>query len=236
MKKFNSSKIVTFVQDNYRNLAEICLREGMLEVQMVLIDCGLSSVQVDVADRGFSFNKPGPLDMRMDQRSRVSLKSLLEETPEVDLANIIYQYGQERHSRRIARSIKNKYLQGEIQNTLQLAEAIRRAVPPQYRYGKIHPATRTFQALRIKVNNEIESLEQAIEQGIQILDTGGVLAVISFHSLEDGVVKRSFRGYEKTGLGKILTKKPITPTDDEVEGNPRSRSARLRVFERVRQP
>lgn len=221
---------VTLVCDNYRNLARIRNRIGLGRVKAVLIDCGVSSPQLDSAERGFSFNAEGPLDMRMDVTQGRDLNNVLHEETESELSDTIFKFGQERFARRIARAIKRNI--SRIRSTRDLAETIRACVPPPYRHGRLNPATRTFQALRIRVNDELESLQEGIEAGIDALAPGGRIVVISFHSLEDGIAKRAFRAAQQKDLGTIVTKKPLQPTDDESAQNPRARSARLRVFER----
>lgn len=193
----------------------------------ILADLGVSSAQFDIPERGFSFRLEAPLDMRMNQQQDLTAAEIVNHWSETDLANLIYTYGEERLSRRIARRIVE---QRPFQTTTELAEAIARCVPKQYRYGRIHPATRTFQALRIGVNQELQVLEQLLERAPNWLKPGGRLVVISFHSLEDRIVKNAFRGDERL---QVVTKKPITAQADELETNVRSRSAKLRVAERI---
>ncbi len=222
-------KSLVLVCDNYRNLARVAESCGIASVQGILIDCGVSSAQLESASRGFSFQNPGPLDMRMDPHQPWKLEDFLRRTSEEELAHTLTEYGEERYAWRIARAIKKRL--GHIRDTGDLAEAIRASVPPTYRYGRIHPATRTFQALRIRVNDELGSLEEALRAGLRILAPGARMAAIAFHSLEDRIVKRFFREMGKEGAGKALTRKPIRPGAEETQTNPRSRSARLRVFE-----
>ncbi|MDB9528232.1 16S rRNA (cytosine(1402)-N(4))-methyltransferase RsmH [Oscillatoria sp. CS-180] len=195
--------------------------------QGILADIGVSSAQLDTPERGFSFRKEAPLDMRMNQQQNLSAADVVNHWNETELANTIFTYGEERLSRRIARAIVE---QRPFQTTTQLADAIARCVPKKYRYGRIHPATRTFQALRIAVNAELDVLKSFLSQAPSWLVTGGRLVVISFHSLEDRIVKQAFRGDERL---KIITKKPLVATEDEVQHNPRARSAKLRVAERI---
>ena len=193
----------------------------------VLADLGVSSPQFDEAKRGFSFREDGPLDMRMDQTQGLTAAKLIEDLNETELANIIYAYGEERFSRRIARRIKNDLAeQGAYKGTAALGYAIAGCYPPKMRHGRIHPATRTFQAIRIAVNNELEVLDKFLKRTPDWLLAEGLLAVISFHSLEDRRVKTSFMKDKR--LEKI-TKKPLQPSSWEIEQNPRSRSAKLRV-------
>lgn len=192
----------------------------------ILADLGVSSAQFDTPDRGFSFRLEAPLDMRMDQRQELTAARIINEWEEKKLADTFYLYGEERLSRQIARRLVEKR---PFETTTQLAEAIAYAVPKAYRYGRIHPATRVFQALRIAVNRELEVLETFLERAPLWLKPGGRIVLISFHSLEDRIVKHRLKD---SPLLKVLTKKPILPTEAEMEQNPRSRSAKLRIAER----
>ncbi|WP_455389858.1 16S rRNA (cytosine(1402)-N(4))-methyltransferase RsmH, partial [Petrachloros mirabilis] len=204
-------------------------------VQGALFDLGVSSPQIDDPSRGFSFQSRGPLDMRMDQSAGVTAAEIVNRTEEVDLGNIIYEFGEERYSRRIARAIVRARVNQPFETTNELVSVIEAAVPAHYRRGRIHCATRTFQALRIAVNQELEHLEPALRDAADVLAPGGRLCVISFHSLEDRIVKHSFRALsaEADGEIEVLTKRPQVPTDEEIDRNPRSRSAKLRVIQRV---
>lgn len=193
----------------------------------ILADLGVSSAQFDWGDRGFSFRQAAPLDMRMNQQQPLTAAEIVNTWDETELANLIYTYGEERLSRRIAHRIVESR---PLQTTSQLAELIFHTVPRSYRYGRIHPATRTFQALRIAVNRELEVLEKLLQQAPHWLNPGGRLAIISFHSLEDRIVKHTLK--ESNDL-KVITKKPIVPTEDELSNNTRSRSAKLRIAERI---
>lgn len=193
----------------------------------ILADLGVSSVQLDVGDRGFSFRQTAPLDMRMDLRQDLTAADIVNHWDETELANLIYTYGEERLSRRIARKIVD---QRPWQTTTDLAEAIFHSVPRSYRYGRIHPATRTFQALRIAVNQELNVLETLLKVAPTWLTPGGRLVIISFHSLEDRLVKHSLK--DSPDL-RVITKKPVIATEAEVGQNPRARSAKLRVAERI---
>ncbi|PSN11037.1 16S rRNA (cytosine(1402)-N(4))-methyltransferase [filamentous cyanobacterium CCT1] len=193
----------------------------------ILADLGVSSVQLDVGDRGFSFRQSAPLDMRMDLRQDLTAADIVNHWDETELANLIYTYGEERLSRRIARKIVD---QRPWQTTTDLAEAISYCVPRSYRYGRIHPATRTFQALRIAVNRELEVLETLLKVAPTWLAPGGRLVIISFHSLEDRLVKHTLK--ESADL-KVITKKPVIAAETELSQNPRARSAKLRVAERI---
>ncbi len=192
----------------------------------IIADLGVSSAQFDIPERGFSFRHEAPLDMRMDQRQTLTAAEIINHWDEVKLADIFYRYGEERLSRRIARQIVAKR---PLHTTTALAETIYYSVPRQYRHGRIHPATRVFQALRIAVNHELERLEQFLAQAPDWLVPGGRLCVISFHSLEDRIVKHAFKDHPHLS---VITKKPIGARPDELERNPRARSAKLRVAER----
>ncbi len=192
----------------------------------IIADLGVSSPQLDIAERGFSFRNEAFLDMRMDRSGGTTAAEIVNHWQEVSLADLIYEYGEERFSRRIAKKIVQ---QRPFQTTTELAEAIASTVPGKYRHGRIHPATRTFQALRIEVNQELKSLEKFIDQAPTWLKPGGKIGIISFHSLEDRIVKHRFRGNE---LLDVITKKPITAQRDEQRENPRSRSAKLRFAQR----
>ncbi len=213
------------VEFHHSNFADY-VPEGLFDG--ILADLGVSSPQVDRPERGFSFRQAAPLDMRMDQTQEKTASDLVNHTGETDLANLIYQYGEERLSRRIARQIVQRR---PFTDTVQLAEAIAQSVPRSYRYGRIHPATRTFQALRIAVNQELERLEIFLEQAPRWLRPGGRLTVISFHSLEDRLVKHGFRGNPDL---IVMTKKPAIADEAEIADNPRARSAKLRTAERSR--
>jgi 16S rRNA (cytosine1402-N4)-methyltransferase len=193
----------------------------------IIADLGVSSPQLDQGERGFSFRHSAPLDMRMDPSQGLTAADIINHWSEADLARIFYEYGEERLSRRLARQIVH---QRPFQTTTALAEAIARGVPAKYRYGRIHPATRVFQGLRIAVNDELGSLETFIAQAANWLKPGGRLGIISFHSLEDRIVKHRFRDAEDL---KVLTKKPILPSPEEQRSNPRARSAKLRWAEKV---
>ena len=195
----------------------------------LLADLGVSSLQFDDAMRGFSFQADGPLDMRMNTQSGQTAEQVVNQLDEVTLANLIYEFGEERRSRRIARAIVRSR---PISSTAQLAAVISAATRPM-KHERIHPATRTFQALRIFVNRELDDLKELLQAAPQILKPGGRLVVISFHSLEDRIVKDSLREGVKQGHYKLLTKKPVTPGEEEIDRNPRARSAKLRAAERI---
>jgi len=206
------------------NFADFVPKE---KVSFVIADLGINSNQIDDPKRGFSFQKDGPLDMRMNPFLEVDAEKLIESLNEKDLANLIYKYGDERLSRKIARRIKMDLKEnGKYSGTKELAYSIAGCFPKKQRYKKIHPATRTFQALRIAVNKEIEVLEKFLQVVPEWLLPGGIISIISFHSLEDRLVKRSFKNDQRL---KNLTKKPITPSEEEVELNKRARSGKLRI-------
>jgi 16S rRNA (cytosine1402-N4)-methyltransferase len=203
-------------------------------VNGVLFDLGVSSLQLDRAERGFSFAQIGPLDMRMDRTTGESAADLLARLPESELIRILKTYGEERFARRIARSIVRARGRAPLTRTDELEDLVYRSVPPSCRHGRIHPATRTFQALRIVVNQELELLEKGLVQGVEALAHGGRICVITFHSLEDRMVKHFFRGQEREeGRLKVRFKKPLLPRSEEVHANPRARSAKMRVGERT---
>jgi 16S rRNA (cytosine1402-N4)-methyltransferase len=220
-------------QGHYRDLKRHLVEAGVSTVDGVLFDFGVSSPQLNDASRGFSFQREGPLDMRMDQTTGQTAADLVNGTPEHELADIIFQYGEERYARRIARAIVQERQRRFIETTETLVSVIARSVPASYRHGRIHCATRTFQALRIAVNQELESLEPSLRDAAEVLSTGGRICAISFHSLEDRIVKHTFRSLAQGTEARlsVLTKKPILPSAEECAANPRSRSAKLRVAE-----
>ncbi|MCY4131921.1 MAG: 16S rRNA (cytosine(1402)-N(4))-methyltransferase RsmH [Nitrospira sp.] len=199
----------------------------------ILFDLGVSSAQLDQPERGLSFQQDGPLDMRMNPTYGHTAEDLVNTLPETQLARIIHEFGEERYSRRIARAIVRVRRQSSLRSTLDLSRVIRESVPRSYRSGRLHPATRTFQAFRMAVNDELGSLQTGLDEAIDVLAPGGRLCVISFHSLEDRVVKQTFRRLAQTpDQWTILTKKPVSPSLQERRANPRARSAKLRVLER----
>jgi len=219
----------------HRSFAEIAKGEDPASIDGILADVGVSSLQLEDAARGFSFQAEGPLDMRMDPRSERTAEQVVNHLDERQLADVIYEFGEERRSRRIARAICRSR---PIRSTAQLADVISAAARPMNR-GKneydrrIHPATRTFQALRIFVNRELDDLKALLEAAPRILKSGGRVVVISFHSLEDRIVKDAFREGTQKGYFSLLTKKPVTATEEESDRNPRARSAKLRAVEKV---
>jgi 16S rRNA (cytosine1402-N4)-methyltransferase len=224
---------VELVHADYRQLGRVLDDRGVAGVAGTLADLGVSSMQLDAEGRGFSFRRDEPLDMRMDQSQGPTAAELLDQTGEEELANRIFEYGEERYSRRIARSIVEARRHASITSTGQLAQIVRRAVPRRG-YQRIDPATRTFQAIRIWVNRELDHLEVFISEACTRLLAGARFAVITFHSLEDRIVKHAFRALAQGRMAlRILTKRPIVPGDTELDRNPRSRSAKLRAVERL---
>jgi 16S rRNA (cytosine1402-N4)-methyltransferase len=226
---------VELVHSDFRRLDEILDARGITGVDGILADLGVSSMQLDEAGRGFSFRRDEPLDMRMDRTSGLTAAEMIRDADERTLADVIYEFGEERHARRIARAIVEARDRSAVDTTGRLAEVARRAVPRKG-YSRIDPATRTFQAIRIWVNRELEGLDVFLTQAARRLRPGGRVAVISFHSLEDRIVKHTLRSLQATGdIGlTIRTKRPVVPSEAEVERNPRARSAKLRVAERGR--
>jgi 16S rRNA (cytosine1402-N4)-methyltransferase len=238
---------LTLVEDRFSNLAEVCAAQGISAVDGVVMDVGVSSMQLDEADRGFSFRLGGPLDMRMGHDGPTAA-DVVAKASEADLANIIYIFGEERHSRSVARAIVAARKEAPILTTRQLADIVGKVV--WSKPGEIHPATRTFQGLRIFVNAELDELYLALSAAERVLKPGGRLVVVSFHSLEDRIVKNFLAERGKAGGGsrhlpqiaqaapsfRILTKRPVTADDAEISANPRARSAKLRAAERTDAP
>ncbi len=238
------------VRSNYCYMVQELRKLGIEKVDGILLDLGVSSYQLDHAERGFTYQKDVPLDMRMDQRADRTARDLVNEYSEEELFRVIRDYGEEKFARNIARRIVRSRKDKPIETTGQLAQIVREAIPMKYRKMPGHPAKRTFQALRIELNKELEVLENSLESMIEILNDGGRLCVITFHSLEDRIVKNIFKKSEnpctcprdfpvcvcgKKPLGRAVTRKPILPTQQEMEANRRSKSAKLRVFERMEQ-
>ncbi len=236
------------LRGDHRDFARLLGDAGVRLVDGVLLDLGVSSAQLDDPERGFSFSADGPLDMRMDPDSELTAARLLAELSEQELARIFWRYGEERRSRAIARAIVRERTRGPLLRTVQLARLLERALGAAGRRSRIHPATRTFQALRITVNGELEALDSSLAQAVAALRSGGRLVVIAFHSLEDRIVKNSFRtlanpcvcppalpvcGCGRQSQIRILTSRPLRPSPAEIASNPRSRSARLRAAEKL---
>lgn len=215
-------------QGNFRTIGEIARKNGFEKVSGILLDIGVSGRQFEESKRGFSFIHNGPLDMRMDTSTTTTAADLVNGLYEKELVDLFTKYGEEPFAKKIAKAIGIARLQKPITTTQELADIIASAVP---KIGKAHPATRVFQALRIAVNDELHVLEEALQQAVTLLLPKGRLVVISFHSLEDRIVKNTFDEFVKKGLGKIITEKPVSPSEEEIETNKKSRSAKMRVFE-----
>jgi len=245
LKEFSNIK---YVHDNHDNIKQILEQNDIDGVDGILLDLGVSSYQIDEASRGFSYMKEASLDMRMDKTQTLTAEEVVNTYKEEELARIIYEYGEEKFSRQIARKICEERTQNKIETTKQLVEIIEKAIPVYAKNKEGHPAKRTFQAIRIEVNNEIQPLYDTVMNSIKALNSGGRLCIITFHSLEDRAVKNAYTDAlgkctcpkelpycvcNKETLGKIITKKPILPTEQETEENSRSRSAKLRIFEKI---
>ena len=239
---------VTFVRNNFSSVKDVCLELGIDKIDGILLDLGVSSYQLDTPERGFTHNVDAPLDMRMDRRSDLDAYTVVNTYTAEQLKKIIYDYGQERFAPKIASAIVRAREKANIETTGQLVDIIKSAMPPAAKEGGHHPAKRTFQAIRIEVNGELDAIEPAIRSATSLLAPGGRVAIITFHSLEDRIVKQT---YADLGSGcncpkslpicvcgrkpvvSVLTRKPILPSDVELEENPRSRSAKLRVAEKI---
>lgn len=239
---------VTLIQDNFRNLETILSKLGIRQVQGILMDIGVSSPQLDDGERGFSYHQDARLDMRMNPEAHLDAWTIVNTYSQEELSKIIFQYGEERWAKRISEFIVTERQKEPINTTLELVDVIKKAVPVGARESDVHPGRRTFQALRIAVNDELGALEDALEQGFSVLSTGGRIAVITFHSLEDRIVKNSFNNLlgkcscppdfpicvcKREKRGKLVNRKPIVASKEEIETNPRARSAKLRVLERL---
>jgi 16S rRNA (cytosine1402-N4)-methyltransferase len=224
---------VDIAHADYRDLGAVLDARGLASVDGVLADLGVSSMQLDAVERGFSFRGDAPLDMRMDRSQGPTAADRLREASEGELADVIYQYGEERHSRRIARALVRARDERAVSTTGELAAIVRRSVPHRG-YQRIDPATRTFQALRIWVNGELEGLDRFVHDAVLRLRAGARLVVIAFHSLEDRIVKHTLRGLDReAGTVRVLTARPEVAGEDEIARNPRARSAKLRAAERL---
>jgi len=221
------------VNRNFKDIREIVQDLEIGEVDGVLFDLGISSIQIETGDRGFSIKNTGPLDMRMDRNARLTASELVNSLREDELSNLIRDFGEERFHRRIAREIVKARREAKIETTSELAEVVSRSMPYKFRQQRIHPATRTFQALRIRVNGELKAIEEAIRATPPLLKKGGRVCVISFHSLEDRIAKNTLKEFKARGVFKVLTKKPVVAEEKEVLENPRARSAKLRAAERI---
>ncbi|MFR8834432.1 MAG: 16S rRNA (cytosine(1402)-N(4))-methyltransferase RsmH [Lachnospira pectinoschiza] len=239
---------VTIVRNNYCNMDKVLDELGIDKVDGIMLDLGVSSYQLDAADRGFTYNVDTALDMRMDQRQKITAKDIVNEYSEFDLYRIIRDYGEDRFAKNIAKHIVAARQEKPIETTFELNDIIKAAIPMKVRATGGHPSKRTYQAIRIELNKELEVLENSIDMMIDRLKPEGRLCIITFHSLEDRIVKTRFRNNEnpctcppsfpacvcgKVPKGRVITRKPVVPTDEEINENSRSKSSKLRVFERV---
>lgn len=239
---------VTIVRDNYVHMPQILRELGIAKADGILLDLGVSSFQLDEKERGFTYREDVPLDMRMDQRQTLTAREIVNEYSEMELFRIIRDYGEEKFAKNIAKHIVNRRKEKPIETTGELTEIIKNAIPMKVRAVGGHPSKRTFQAIRIECNHELDVLRDSLDAMIDLLNPGGRLCVITFHSLEDRIVKRAFKKNEnpctcppnfpvcvcgKVSKGRQVTRKPIIPGDEELEQNKRAKSSKLRVFERV---
>ena len=227
---------VIFKNTGFQNIDKVLDELKIEKVDRILLDLGLSSFQLEEGERGFTFKKDEPLLMTMKKDPKgddLTAFEIVNTWGEETIADIIYGFGEEKYSRRIAKAIVEARLEKEIKTTFELVEIIDKAVGRFYKGKKIHPATKTFQAIRIATNSELSNLEEVIQKGFSRLSGRGRMAIISFHSLEDRIVKKAFVDLKEKGLGKIITKKPIIPNDNEIKENPRSRSSKLRLIEKI---
>ena len=239
---------VTIIRSNYRDMKPQLQNIGVDKVDGIVIDLGVSSYQLDTAERGFSYRADAPLDMRMDQRQKMTARDIVNSYSEAELYRVIRDYGEDRFAKNIAKHIVLEREKAPIETTGQLNEIIRRAIPMKIQKTSGHPSKRTFQAIRIELNHELDVLRDSLDEMIDILNPGGRICIITFHSLEDRIVKSAFRKNEnpctcpshfpvcvcgKVSKGKVVTRKPILPSPEEQESNSRSKSAKLRIFERI---
>lgn len=238
---------VTIVRSNYCDMKSRLHELGIDKVDGIMLDLGVSSYQLDTADRGFSYREDAPLDMRMDQRSEMTARDIVNDYSEMDLYRVIRDYGEDKFAKNIARHIVQERAKRPIDTTGELTEVIRHAIPMKFQKKTGHPAKRTFQAIRIELNRELDVLRDSLDDMIDMLNPGGRLCIITFHSLEDRIVKSAFKKNEnpctcpsdfpvcvcgKVSKGRVITRKPILPSEEEMEINSRSKSAKLRIFER----
>ena len=247
-KRLSPFDNVTYVHSNYADIKQILSSEGIDSIDGAIIDLGVSSYQLDCAERGFSYMEDAPLDMRMDRSCGFTAYDVINEYPKEKLIKIFYEYGEERFSKRVAELIEEKRKQAPIRTTLELADIIKRAIPEKYRQKGSNPSKRVFQAVRIEVNAELEPLRAAVTDFFDVLSPGGRLCIITFHSLEDRIVKQTFASFAKgctcpkdfpicvcgnTPRGKVITSKPIVASEEETDANKRSKSAKLRICEKL---
>ena len=248
VKNFRQKDNIHFINTNFVNLKSALYERNITKIDGLIADLGVSSYQLDNAERGFSYMSDAPLDMRMDKSSNLTAYDVVNNYYEDELSNIIRMYGEENWAGKIAKVIVDRRMQKSIDTTLELVDIIEKAIPKKLRDKNKHPAKRTFQAIRIEVNNEIKILEKFLQDAFELLSIGGRLSIITFHSLEDRAVKNIFKDLvggcvcpkefpvcmcNKKEEAKIITKKPIIPTEEELKENPRSRSAKLRVIEKI---
>lgn len=227
------AKQCNFIYGNFRDFDKISKDLGIRNLDGILLDIGVSSLQLDNPDRGFNIRAEGPLDMRMDQNGKISAYDLVNSLSEKEIAIILKDFGEERFASRIARVLVENRHKKPIDSTRELRHLIMRAMPYRKKREKIHPATRSFQAFRIAVNRELDALDKALDKCVDMLKPSGRIGVISFHSLEDRIVKVKFRDFAKEDKLKLIVKKPLRPSEKEIDQNPRCRSARLRIAERI---
>lgn len=247
-ERLSSFNNVSFIHSNFSNIKEIISSLGIEAIDGAVIDLGVSSYQLDFSERGFSYMEDAPLDMRMDRTSSFSAYDVINTYSETELTRIFFEYGEERFSKKVASIICEERNKRNIETTLELVDIIKRAIPERFRQKGSHPAKRIFQAVRIEVNSELDPLKNALNDFFDCLKPGGRLAVISFHSLEDRIVKKTFQSFMgtctcpkdfpicvcgKKARGKLITAKPILPTQEEITHNKRSKSAKLRVCEKL---
>lgn len=246
LKEFGD--MVTIVRDNYHNISSVLTNLGINGVDGILLDLGVSSFQLDTIERGFSYRADAPLDMRMDKRNEITAEDIVNDYEEMELYRIIKEYGEDRFAKNIAKHIVEARNKQRITSTGQLSDIIKSAIPMKVRASGGHPAKKTFQAIRIELNRELDVLTDSIDMMIDLLNDGGRLCIITFHSLEDRIVKNGFRKNEnpctcppdfpvcvcgKKSKGKVITRKPIVPSEEELKDNKRAKSSKLRVFERI---
>lgn len=239
--------VVTIVRSNYSNMKQVLADLGIDKVDGIVLDLGVSSYQLDTAERGFTYREDAPLDMRMDNRNDMTARDIVNHYSEYDLYRIIRDYGEDKFAKNIAKHIVRMREEKPIETTFELIEAIKAAIPMKIRMNQGHPAKKTFQAIRIELNKELDVLKDTLRDMVNLLQPGGRICIITFHSLEDRIVKTIFRECEnpcecppsfpvcvcgKKSLGKVISRKPILPSEQELEENSRSKSAKLRVFER----
>jgi len=247
-ERLSQYPFVKIVRSNYESMADVLKAEGISKVNGIMLDLGVSSYQLDTAERGFTYKVDAPLDMRMDNRMEKTARNIVNEYTEMELFRMIRDYGEDQFAKNIAKHIVRMRSEKPIETTFELVEAIKAAIPAKIRMNTGHPAKKTFQAIRIELNRELEVLENTLDTMIDLLAPGGRLCVITFHSLEDRIVKLKFRDNEnpctcppefpvcvcgKKSKGKVITRKPILPGNEELEYNSRSKSAKLRIFERA---